>query len=269
MKTLILFIILSFPAEDVNKIAYINRLKKEAEQAYVNNNYPQAIEKYSILVDSLGLKDEKILLNLSNAYYHLRDTSNAGYLYTQLTEAENREIQSRAYQQLGVMANDMKKHEESLRFFKNALKADPGNEDARYNYELLKKLLQEQQENQQQQQNQEQQQQDQQQQEQQQDQGQQDQEQQGQEQQDEEEQEGQGQEQEQAEQQQEQQEQQEQENEEEEQEGQPQPRNMEDMKISEEMAEKILEAMRNNEIQYLQQMKKKAQKPPDNSKPDW
>jgi len=37
----------------------------------------------------------------------------------------------------------------------------------------------------------------------------------------------------------------------------------------EEMAKMILEALRNNEIQYIQQNKKKAKKPKDNSKPDW
>jgi hypothetical protein len=41
------------------------------------------------------------------------------------------------------------------------------------------------------------------------------------------------------------------------------------MEISEEMARMILEALRNNEIQYIQQNKKKAKKPKDNSKPDW
>ena len=41
------------------------------------------------------------------------------------------------------------------------------------------------------------------------------------------------------------------------------------MKISEEKAKMILEAMKNQEIQYLQQNKRKATKPKDRSKPDW
>jgi hypothetical protein len=47
------------------------------------------------------------------------------------------------------------------------------------------------------------------------------------------------------------------------------PQQLEDMKISEEMAKKILEAMRNNEIQYLQQQRRKPTKPRDSGKPDW
>jgi hypothetical protein len=44
---------------------------------------------------------------------------------------------------------------------------------------------------------------------------------------------------------------------------------LEDMKISPEKARMILEAMKNQEIQYLQQNKRKATKPKDKSKPDW
>jgi hypothetical protein len=41
------------------------------------------------------------------------------------------------------------------------------------------------------------------------------------------------------------------------------------MKISEEKARMILEAMKNQEKQYLQQQKRKATKSRDKNKPDW
>jgi len=44
---------------------------------------------------------------------------------------------------------------------------------------------------------------------------------------------------------------------------------LQQMKISEDKAKMILEAMKNQEIQYLQQNKRKATKPRDSSKPDW
>ena len=44
---------------------------------------------------------------------------------------------------------------------------------------------------------------------------------------------------------------------------------LQEMKISEEKALMILEAMRQNEIKYLQQQKRKATKKPDRGKPDW
>ncbi len=44
---------------------------------------------------------------------------------------------------------------------------------------------------------------------------------------------------------------------------------LEKMNISEEMAMKLLDAMKNQERQYLQQNKRKATKSKDKSKPDW
>lgn len=44
---------------------------------------------------------------------------------------------------------------------------------------------------------------------------------------------------------------------------------LEEMKISEEKARMILEAMRNQEKQYLQQQKRKATQPRESGKPDW
>ncbi|MDZ7607446.1 MAG: hypothetical protein U5K79_18080 [Cyclobacteriaceae bacterium] len=44
---------------------------------------------------------------------------------------------------------------------------------------------------------------------------------------------------------------------------------LKELNITEEKARMILEAMKNNEIQYIQQNKRKPTKKPDSSKPDW
>lgn len=44
---------------------------------------------------------------------------------------------------------------------------------------------------------------------------------------------------------------------------------LEELNLTEEKARMILEAMKNNEIQYIQQNKRKPTKKTDNSKPDW
>ena len=270
MKSVLIYIFLIIFADDFNDIATINRIKKEAEKAYNDGDYSQAIKNYSYLYDTLKQENDRILLNLSNAYFNAHDTSNAFFHYNKLTGTEDKNIRSIAHQQLGVIANNMGKYDVALDQFKNSLRANPNNNDARYNYELLKRLMQE---NQQQQQNQDQQnqdQQDQQQQDQQQQQQQQDQEQQNEDQQQDQQQNQQQQnEEEQEQQEQEQEQQQESKEENEEKDVQSQPEDMQEMEISEEMARMILEAMRNNEVQYIQQNRKKASKPKDNSKPDW
>lgn len=44
---------------------------------------------------------------------------------------------------------------------------------------------------------------------------------------------------------------------------------LEEMNLTEEKARMILEAMKNNEIQYIQQNRRKPTKKPDSNKPDW
>lgn len=44
---------------------------------------------------------------------------------------------------------------------------------------------------------------------------------------------------------------------------------LQELNLTEEKARMILEAMKNNEIQYIQQNKRKATKKPDSNKPDW
>lgn len=273
----LLLFFLKFP--DPTEIVKINRLKTEAEAAYIDNDYQAAAAKYSMLYDSMNVQQEEIALNLAHSYYALGDSSNAKANYQHLTTSRNKKLKSIAYQQLGVMAKSPATLTQSLAYLKSALKADPSNEEARYNYEVVKKLLkeqeQQQQENQDQQnkegeEKQEKQQQDQQQQEDQQDQkpgeeG---------EQSEEQEQESQQQEGEQGE-QQEKEQQKPEEGEEQDKEGEEQQDQMstrqklEEMNISEEKAQMILEALKNNEIQYIQQQKRKATQPKDSGKPDW
>ena len=269
MKELSFVIILVSMLIGIGDIAEINRLKKEAEQAYLNGNFSTAIAHYHTLLDSFKVSDENIKLNLANAYLQTKDTATAQQHYRQLSGSADRQVKSVAQQQMGVVAHKQQQLKEALHHFKEALKADPTNEDARYNYELLKKKLQDQQQqnDQEQQQNNE----NQEQQEQQQDQQEQEQQEQQQNQQEGQEQESENQ------QQQEQQEQQQNQGDQEEGDSEeqreepvvPTAERLEDMNMSEEKARMILEAMRNNELQYIQQNRRKAKNPTDRNKPDW
>lgn len=300
MKLLLAILLVIAPLTDLNEVARINKRKKAANEAYQAGNYELAAQHYRFLVDSLQVREESVLLNLANALFEMQDSANArGFYQSVLNEGTAKANKSVAYQQIGLMDYGAKKYEEALGQFKNALKNDPSNEDARYNYELLKKLIEEQEEQQQNQQDQNQENQDQQNEEQQQnedqnqekqdqqnqenqdqEQEQQDQEQQNQEQQDQEQQDQQNQEQ--QDQQQQDQEQQQQEEGEQQQppegeQSEEQPENidpttaekLEEMNISEEKAKMILEALKNNEIQYIQQNKRKPTKRKKDGKPDW
>ena len=278
MKLLFFLVLTLLVWVDPATVKRMNAAKSAAEDAFKSGDYSTAIRHYEYLVDSLGVTEDEVLINLANAYYLSKDTASAFSTYQMVTESPKAEIKSKANQQLGIMANKQGRAEEALSFFKQAIKAEPTNDDARYNYEMLKKKLEDQkkqeQEKQQQQKDQEQK-----------DQQNKDQEKKDQEQKDKQEQESKDEQnkdqKEQEQKEKEQKEQEEKEQQEKEQQEQQQKESqekempnldrekLEQMKISEEKARMILEAMKNQEKQYLQQQKRKPTQSRDRNKPDW
>jgi Ca-activated chloride channel family protein len=277
MKLLAITITLLLLLTDFDKIGKINSLKTEAKKAYTKGDFKTAIQKYRYLVDSLGVKEEEVLLNLANCYFHDRDTANVQNAYLPLTESKNTKLNSIANQQLGVVANRQGKLEEALNYFKQALKTAPDNEDARFNYEMVKKKLadkkkeddknkdnkddknkdnKDDKKNDKKDQNKDQ--------KDKQDKDQKDKK--DKENKDKKEQDKKKKEQ----QQKEKDAEQKKDDKDKKENNKPSPQEkLKDMQISEEKAKMILEAMKNQEVQYLQQNKRKATKPKDKGKPDW
>jgi Ca-activated chloride channel family protein len=269
-------------------IGKINSLKREAREAYVAGDYKTAIVKYRYLLDSLHANEDEVMLNLANAYFNANDTTQAMAGYQTVMGSPKADIRSKAQQQLGVMNHRAGKLEEALNNFKQAIKADPNNRDARFNYEMLKKKLEDEKKKKEQEQqnrdkeNKENQKKDDQQKDQQQKKN---------EEQQKKEQEQQKKEQEQKDQQKKEQEEKEKQKKDQQQkedaekkdqkdseeqqdkkDKQPPPdwsKKLQEMKMTEEKARMILEAMKNQEKQYLQQNQRKATKPKDKGKPDW
>lgn len=299
-----LFVFLSIDLPDVNRIAKINQLKEEAALAYKKKMYNVAINRYKTLLKDLGVEDEKIKLNLAHAYYLSQDTTNARKEYGELTAAKDKYVRSLAQQQMGNMrakANDL---ESALLHYKAALRAYPENEEARQNYELVKKLLEQKQqqkkqnpENQNDKKQQEQKEKEKKEQQEKQDKQQnkqnQDKQNQDKQNQDKEQQDKQNQEKEQQEKQQQQNKQKESEGgekkdsqgdkkqaerddnsdktakEKEKERSQLRSQRLQGMNMSDEQAKNILDAMKSSEVQYLQQNQKRTNKKPEKGKPDW
>ncbi len=315
MSKVICILLLSLMSFDLNDIAKINSLKKKAETAFNDGEFEEAVKHYSYLLDTMGVSDEPAAMNYAHAQYKSGNIEGATSQYQKLVLSKNKGIKSLAYQQLGVMSNDPETLERALSYFKESIKSDPTNEDARYNYEMVKKKLNKQQqegdnndkqnqddqnkdqenkdqenkdqENKDQNQNDQQNKDDQQQQdknqseEQKEDQQKQDQENKDQQSQDQKEQEGKEENKEQSSEEEKKEGEQKEEpqqkpGEEEEKEGDeknpPAPSRsdkLEEMNISEEKAKMILEALKNSEIQYIQQNRRKPSKKKESDKPDW
>jgi Ca-activated chloride channel homolog len=159
-----------------NPISKANDLKVAAEEAYLARNYVSAHEHYKTLIDSLHISDEPVRLNYANATYlssnvmlefynqnkgpeknivgdstlkHLVSISQSEYLA--LSGSGQNLISSKASNQLGYgllrgtqvfeQSNPDSILVEALDHFKRALRADPGNDSIRHNYELIKKIV--------------------------------------------------------------------------------------------------------------------------------
>lgn len=116
-----------------------NKLKENAATYYQQKKLPKALEAYYSLTYYYHLKDENIALNMANCYFELGNIEASKKIYAQLIKSENKPIKAQANTQLGVCNALIGKKVQALNYFKLALVADPNHETARYNYELLTK----------------------------------------------------------------------------------------------------------------------------------
>jgi len=92
-------------------------------------------------------KDDAARFGLGVSAYQQKDLETASQVFNDVMITNDKSLQSKALYNIGTLFNEQKKVEESLAFFKKAIESDPLNEDAKFNYELLKRHLQSQQQN--------------------------------------------------------------------------------------------------------------------------
>jgi len=116
-------------------------LTKSAEKSFIEKKYNESIESYKILIDSFEYKNEKIYLNLGHSYLLSGDTLNAIESYNYASLTENNKVKSIAFQQLGNINEKNNKLEEALTLYKKSIISDNSNDDSKFNYELVKKKM--------------------------------------------------------------------------------------------------------------------------------
>jgi len=127
---------------------------REGNRSYNKGEVEKAGEYYEKAL-SVDPKDEKAIFNLGDALYRQEKYAEAAEQFEMATAAiENVEERAKAWHNYGnsmLQAGDFQK---SVNAFKNALKADPSDDDTRYNLAYAQqKLLQEQQQQKQDQEN--------------------------------------------------------------------------------------------------------------------
>lgn len=150
MKTLTLFILLLLWQDGgggnrLTRIAETNRLKQAAADAYAEGKYAEAASIYEVIITKWGDTSDAIQVNRANALLQAQKKEEAAQAYRQIAEGKaGKAAKSTALQQLGYLAAEEDKLPDALQYFKESLKANPGNETARRNYELAWQSLQKQ-----------------------------------------------------------------------------------------------------------------------------
>ncbi|MDG5767500.1 tetratricopeptide repeat protein [Balneolales bacterium ANBcel1] len=115
----------------------------EANRAYEAGHYEQAEAIYrELLEDQPG--DARLLFNLGSALARQGKTEAAMDVFEQYrNSADSSEERAPAEYNLGYLHEQAGNTEEAMNRFRRALDLDPSDEDAKYNYELLRRRQQE------------------------------------------------------------------------------------------------------------------------------
>jgi len=141
-KYLLLLSLFTGVWERFNKISLTNNLKTKAAHYFHSRDYITSSLLYDSLIHHYQINDESIRLNLAHSYFKLENRKKAVEQYKILSTSENYVISSISFQQLGLVSAMKGKPDEAIAYFKKALKINDKNEKARYNLELMIKLKQ-------------------------------------------------------------------------------------------------------------------------------
>jgi len=117
-----------------------NYAKSDAEKAYIENDYRKAATLYKQITYGSVFIEPAARLYLAHSYFHLDSLDLANYHYNLLNNVEDKVIASKANTQMAVLAAVRMDTLGAIQFLQTALRQDPKNNKARYNFELVKKL---------------------------------------------------------------------------------------------------------------------------------
>ncbi|TVR33840.1 MAG: tetratricopeptide repeat protein [Balneolaceae bacterium] len=119
---------------------------RKANEAFQRGDYEEAVQLYRQAI-AQNPDDARLYFNLGNALSKLGSTEEAVEAYENFkSRSENAQEQSLADYNKGRIHTDLEQYDEALNFYRDALRKNPHDEDARHNFELALRKQQEQQE---------------------------------------------------------------------------------------------------------------------------
>ncbi|GAA0879973.1 hypothetical protein GCM10009119_29430 [Algoriphagus jejuensis] len=138
---LILAVLLLIPSS-WTRVTRLNDAITTAEQSYASANYEQSVTDHMVLVNEFEYKSSELSFDLGLSHHYSEKVDEALTWYDQTTQSPNKKLASFAFNQSGVITGNKKEYEAALSKFQSSLIKDPTNEQARYNYEMLARWMQ-------------------------------------------------------------------------------------------------------------------------------
>ncbi|MFD1143410.1 hypothetical protein ACFQ4C_19950 [Larkinella insperata] len=140
MTYLILSVLLwLYDNRSFDKISRDNIARMEGLKAYQAGDYKRAVEQYNTLVNSTLFVEPSARLNLAHSYFQLRQYAQAQQQYRLVAQVNQLGLAASAEVQLGVIAVLQGDSATALSLFRKALTTVPALEAAQFNYELIEK----------------------------------------------------------------------------------------------------------------------------------
>ncbi len=124
------------------RVSRLNSEIREAEESYSKAEYELSVEKHLALIENFQYSSSALDFDLGLSYHHAEKPEEAAASYDKASISPNKMISSFSFNQSGVLLGDKQEYEAALNKFQSALIKDPTNEVARYNYEMLARWMQ-------------------------------------------------------------------------------------------------------------------------------
>jgi Ca-activated chloride channel family protein len=118
------------------RVAQGNRLFEEKK-------YEEALTRYNEAQQELP-ESPKIFFNIGDVYYRQEGYDKAASLFGKVIQSADRGLQARSFYNLGNTRFREGKFEDALKAYRSAIDLAPGDQDAKFNYELTLQRLEDQ-----------------------------------------------------------------------------------------------------------------------------
>ena len=105
-----------------------------------SGNYKEAAEYYSSILKERS-EDNAASFSLGASQYHMEDNVSALKSFEQALSSKDRMLQSKAFYNIARILQDQNELDKSLSLYKKSLELNPNDIDSKINYELLKRMI--------------------------------------------------------------------------------------------------------------------------------